>query len=174
MADHQRLEQACSTVSDPIDVLVCNAATFANDAWMAESFSPEVLANAFAINTIAPLIVARALQRNLEAGERRLIVMMSTGNASLEGNIGGTMLGYRLSKSALNQAVRNLAAEWGDRGFTVVALNPGWVKTDMGGPNAEISVDEAAAQILHFIDQIAPAKPLNGRFVNTDGSPLPW
>lgn len=174
MADGGEIEQACSRVSDPLDVLVCSAATFANEAWSADSFTPAALAEAFAINSIAPLIMAKGLQANLEAGSRRLIVMMSTGNASLEGNRTGTMLGYRMSKSALNQAVRNLSAEWRDRGFTIVALNPGWVKTDMGGPNAEISVDEAAAQILDFIEDVSRARPVNGAFVNTDGSPLPW
>jgi NAD(P)-dependent dehydrogenase (short-subunit alcohol dehydrogenase family) len=67
-----------------------------------------------------------------------------------------------------------VAAEWGPDGFTIVALNPGWVKTDMGGPNAEISADEAAAQILDFIDRVSVSNDVNGAFVNTDGSPLPW
>ena len=100
--------------------------------------------------------------------------MMSTGNASLAGNTAGTMLGYRLSKSALNQAVRNLAAEWGAEGFTIAALNPGWVKTDMGGPDAEIAVEEAARQILTFVEEVSTRPDINGAFVNTDGSQLPW
>jgi len=174
MSDHATLTDACSTLADPIDVLICNAATFASRAWTAQSFTDEGLREAFAINTIAPLVMARSLKKNLEAGSRRLIVMMSTGNASLEGNTAGTMLGYRLSKSALNQAVRNLAAEWGSDGFSVVALNPGWVQTDMGGPDATISVDEASTQILNFISEVSAARPISGCFLNTDGSPLPW
>src|SRR5438045_2191150 len=126
MADHTRLEELCLAVADPIDVLICNAATFANGAGTIEGFHPDALSEAFAVNTIAPLIMARTLKENLAAGERRLIAMMSTGNASLQGNTNGTLLGYRLSKTALNQGVRNLAAEWGPEGFTVIALNPGW------------------------------------------------
>ena len=174
MAEHARVAGACASIDGPLDALVCNAATFANGAWTADSFDPEALADAFAVNAIAPMVMAKALKGSLQVGSRRLIVMMSTGNASLSGNTAGTMLGYRLSKSALNQAVRNLAAEWGPEGFTIAALNPGWVKTDMGGPNAEISVEEAARQLLEFVEQVSPRPEMNGAFVNTDGSQLPW
>lgn len=174
MSDHDRLEEACVAYADPIDILICSAATFAVGAGTIDHFHPEALGEAFAVNTIAPLIMGRGLRKNLEAGSRRLIVMMSTGNASLEGNKSGDLLGYRVSKTALNQAVRNLAAEWGAQGFTVAALNPGWVKTDMGGPNAEMTVDEAAVQILNFVHNVSVVEAVNGCFVNTDGSRLPW
>lgn len=174
MADHAGLEQACNAFDEPIDILICSAATFAVGAGTIEHFHPQALGEAFAINTTAPLIMARALRKNLEAGSRRLIVMMSTGNASLEGNKAGDLLGYRVSKTALNQAVRNLAAEWGPQGFTIAALNPGWVKTDMGGPNAQLTVEEAAGQILEFVHKVSVAEEVNGCFVNTDGSRLPW
>jgi NAD(P)-dependent dehydrogenase (short-subunit alcohol dehydrogenase family) len=172
MADATGLGAACATVEESVDVLLCSAATFADGAGTIEHFHPQAMLDAFAVNTVAPLIMARSLKANLEAGTRRLIVMMSTGNASLAGNVTGTLLGYRLSKTALNQAVRNLAAEWD--GFTVVALNPGWVRTDMGGPNAELSVEEAAARIMEFVDRVSLAGAFNGAFVNPDGSPLPW
>ena len=174
MGKATEVEEACSQLSEPIDVLICNAATFAEGAGTIESFHPEAMGEAFAINTTAPLLMARSLRKNFLKGQRRLILMMSTGNASLQGNTTGSLLGYRLSKSALNQAVRNLAAEWAADGFTVVALNPGWVKTDMGGPNAEISAEEAAAKILEFIDRVSLSHQVNGAFVNTDGSVIPW
>ena len=174
MADHRRLAEVCASIDGPLDALVCNAAIFGNGAWTADSFDPAALGEAFAVNTVAPMAMAKALKPNLEAGSRRLIVMMSTGNASLSGNTAGTMLGYRLSKSALNQGVRSLMAEWRPEGFTIAALNPGWVKTDMGGPDAEISVGEAALRILAFVEQVSTRPEINGAFVNTDGSQLPW
>ena len=174
MADHARLAEVCSSITASIDVLICNAATFATGAGTIENFHPQAMNEAFSVNAIAPLLLARGLKRQLELGDRRLIIMMSTGNASLGGNTTGELLGYRLSKTALNQAVRNLAAEWGPQGFTIAALNPGWVKTDMGGPNAEITVAEASSRILDFIDRISLNAPVNGGFLNTDGSPLPW
>ncbi len=174
MADHDALADACARASGPVDALVCSAATFADGAGTIEWFHPDAMQEAFAVNTTAPLIMARSLKKNLEARERRLIVMMSTGNASLQGNTTGSLLGYRLSKTALNQAVRNLAAEWGPQGFTIVALNPGWVKTDMGGPDAELTVEDASAQLLNFIRNVSRSFDVNGCFVNADGSRLPW
>lgn len=174
MSDPHRLEQVCSGIPGPIDVLICSAATFAQGAGTIGQFHPDAMLEAFSVNTIAPLIMARTLKENLRSGKRRLIVLMSTGNASLQGNTSGGLLGYRLSKSALNQAARNLAAEWGAEGFSVVALNPGWVRTDMGGPDAELTVEEASMQILHFIRGVSISTPVNGLFLNSDGSPLPW
>jgi NAD(P)-dependent dehydrogenase (short-subunit alcohol dehydrogenase family) len=173
MAYPGMVQQACAMISEPVDVLFCSAATFGPQAFHLHDFEPEAFAQAFTVNAVSPLVMARALRHNLDAGSKKLIVMMSTGNASLSGNTQGSMLAYRTSKSALNQAVRNLAAEWGPAGLTTIALNPGWVRTEMGGPSAPLSVQDASEQILTFLTQVAtPA--LNGGFVNTDGSPLPW
>lgn len=102
MAKADELAKACAEFADPIDALVCNAATFAQGAGTIEQFHADAMSEAFAINTTAPLLMARGLKKNLAAGQRRLVVMMSTGNASLQGNTTGSLLGYRLSKSALN------------------------------------------------------------------------
>jgi NAD(P)-dependent dehydrogenase (short-subunit alcohol dehydrogenase family) len=159
-------------VSGPLDVLVNSAASFGNKAFRGGDFSPQAFLEALAINTVAPTAIARALKPRLDEGARRLIVMMSTGNASLSGNKTGGMLAYRASKSALNQVVRTLAAEWADGGFTTVALNPGWVRTAMGGNQAPLTPLTAAQNILSFVR--TAGSQLNGCFVNTDGCPLPW
>jgi len=167
---------ACAAMSDqvsgPLDVLVNSAASFGNRAFQGDDFSPQAFLEAMAINTVAPATIARALKPRLAEGDRRLIVMMSTGNASLSGNSSGRMLAYRASKSALNQVVRTLAAEWAEAGFTIVALNPGWVRTTMGGQQAPLTPLIAAHNIVSFIR--TAGGQLNGSFVNTDGSPLPW
>jgi NAD(P)-dependent dehydrogenase (short-subunit alcohol dehydrogenase family) len=173
MADPAGVKAACGRVSGSIDVLICNAATFGSRAFHLHDFDPAAFGEAFSTNVVSPVVMAQSLYPYLDQGGRRLIVMMSTGNASLSGNTEGSMLAYRCSKSALNQAVRNLAAEWGLRGFTTVALNPGWVRTEMGGPNAPLAVEEAARKIYHFVSELA-SPSLNGKFVNTDGSDLPW
>ena len=139
-------------------------ATFANGAGTIEWLHPEAMQEAFDVNVIAPLVMTRSLKANLEAGSRRLVIMMSTGNASLQGNTNGTLLGYRLSKTALNQAARTLAAEWGPQGFSIVALNPGWVRTDMGGPDADLSVDNAADNVLNFVRAVSTSTEVNGLF----------
>jgi NAD(P)-dependent dehydrogenase (short-subunit alcohol dehydrogenase family) len=173
MANSASVQAACEAVQEPLHVLLCNAATFGNDAFHADDFRADAFVEALMVNTVAPALMARCLKPRLLQGERRLIVMMSTGNASLAGNRDGSMLAYRASKSALNQVVRTLAANWQPEGFTTLALNPGWVRTSMGGEHAPLSVDAAAAAIAGFLRDLAgPA--LNGGFVNTDGSALPW
>ncbi len=173
MADHASVAAACEGLDQPLDVLICSAATFGNGAFYCNEFDPAAFKEAFAVNVVAPAVMAQQLQRQLANGARRLIIMMSTGNASLSGNVQGEMMAYRSSKSALNQLVRNLAAEWGAHGFTTVALNPGWVRTDMGGAQAPTSITDASQEILNFVADIANSE-LNGLFINADGGILPW
>lgn len=164
---------ACREIVEPIDTLICSAADFGGDAFHLNAFSVEAFSRAFVTNCISPVLMARELRERLAAGQRRHMIFLSTGNASLSGNREGGMLAYRTSKSALNQAVRNLAAEWGGEGFVAVALNPGWVRTDMGGPNAPMESHEVASEIANFCEAMCSAE-FNGRFCNTDGSDLPW
>ena len=173
MADLNGLTEACSEVPGPVDVLLCNAASFGDLAYHSHDFDHAVFLETLAVNLIAPAVMARELKSALLQSGQGLLAFMSTGNASLGGNTEGTMLAYRTSKSALNQLVRNLAAEWGGEGLTTVALNPGWVRTAMGGENAPTSVEEACGDIFQFLTERANSS-LNGAFVNVDGSPLPW
>lgn len=173
LADINALVEVSRAVTTPLDTLICSAGDFGSDAYLLGQFDNAAFVRTFAVNCIAPAILARELRPRLEEGARRHIVFMSTGNASLGGNTSGEMLAYRTSKSALNQLMRNIAAEWGPQGISTVALNPGWVRTDMGGENAPLSVAEAAGEIYTFCESVM-SEPLNGRFCNTDGSELPW
>jgi NAD(P)-dependent dehydrogenase (short-subunit alcohol dehydrogenase family) len=84
-------------------------------------------------------------------------------------NYGGSYA-YSTSKSALNMITRGLAADL--RGIITVALDPGWVKTDMGGQGAELTVHESASGILKVIDSLTPAD--SGEFLRWDGKYNPW
>lgn len=166
------IERLAASLTEPLDVLINNAATFGSHAFYAHDFDPSAMLEAFAINVVAPALLARELRASLLQGRRKLIVMMSTGNGSLSGNTSGQMLAYRATKSALNQVMRTLAAEWATDGITTVALNPGWVRTDMGGENAPLTPEAAADQIFEFVGTAGPE--VNGVFCNTDKSLLPW
>ncbi|OYU42980.1 MAG: hypothetical protein CFE44_20915 [Burkholderiales bacterium PBB4] len=173
LADINAVVEVGRAIATPLDTLSCSAGDFGSDAYLLGQFDNAAFVRAIAVNCLTPAILARELKPQLKAGTRRHIVFMSTGNASLGGNTSGEMLAYRSSKSALNQVMRNIAAEWGPQGFSAVALNPGWVRTDMGGENAPLSVEEAAAEIHTFCETLLCAN-WNGRFCNTDGSELPW
>lgn len=173
LADINALAEVCRAVATPLDTLISSAGDFGSEAYLLGQFDNAAFIRALAVNCIAPAILARELKPRLEEGARRHIVFMSTGNASLGGNTSGEMLAYRTSKSALNQLMRNIAAEWGPQGYSTVALNPGWVRTDMGGENAPVSIEQAASEIFAFCEDVMDGA-LNGRFCNTDGSELPW
>jgi NAD(P)-dependent dehydrogenase (short-subunit alcohol dehydrogenase family) len=77
-----------------------------------------------------------------------------------------------MSKAALNMAMRSMAAEWGPQGLIVISMHPGWVQTDMGGPQAHLTVAESIAGQRAVIGGLA-AKD-NGRFLQWNGEDHPW
>jgi NAD(P)-dependent dehydrogenase (short-subunit alcohol dehydrogenase family) len=173
LGSNDQIHGAAAAISDPIEILINNAAVFGGRSYHGRDADPEDFATTLQVNVVAPTLLSRLLRPRLLEGSRRLIVMMSTGNASLSGNTGGEMLSYRASKSALNQVTRTLAAEWRTENLSVVALNPGWVRTDMGGPNAPLDVEVAAEEIVDLVTSGDLAE-LSGAFINVNRSPLPW
>lgn len=162
----------------PIDVLVNNAGVgeprgASDDRAGAPlvGLDPDAMVGVYAVNAIAPIRVVQALLPNLERGDRKQIVNVSSELGSIARNNGGWWA-YRASKAALNMLVRNLAIELGPRGYTCIAFHPGWVRTDMGGPQAPLDVADSAADIANLITSLAPA--MNGRFVDRFGVDIPW
>ncbi|MEZ9231966.1 SDR family oxidoreductase [Vibrio amylolyticus] len=126
----------------------------------------------FETNTIAPLKLVEALYPNLLAGEERTIACLSSKVGSMAENTSGGGYIYRSSKAALNSVVKSLSNDLSAVGFKVVALHPGWVKTEMGGPNALIDTDTSATGLINVIEQLTPEK--SGHFLNYDGTSIPW
>ena len=79
---------------------------------------------------------------------------------------------YAMSKAALHMASRLLAAALAEHGATVLALHPGWVRTDMGGDKAPLAPADAVAALLNVLDKATPAQ--NGMFVDGEGKALAW
>jgi NAD(P)-dependent dehydrogenase (short-subunit alcohol dehydrogenase family) len=155
----------------PIDVLVNNAGV-SSEAASIERLTAGELRRVFMINAFAPLLVTRALLPNLRASARRVVFNITSVLGSISRNTGGSSYPYRASKAALNQLTVSLAHELRREGFTCVVAHPGWVRTDMGGPNATISPEQSAAGLLRVIDGLTPAD--SGRFFNYDGTTIPW
>jgi NAD(P)-dependent dehydrogenase (short-subunit alcohol dehydrogenase family) len=173
LRDLAQIDRALGEISGPIDVLVNNAATFGWKSQTFRDFSAQDFLEAFQVNAVAPVYIVQKLEEQLAQGSYKLVVMVSTANASISCNVTTNILAYKSSKSALNQAVRTIAAEWAGSDKTIVALAPGWARTAMGGGYAPLSPDEAAAQILSFIEgRVWEGK--SGLFINPDGSPQPW
>jgi len=100
------------------------------------------------------------------------LVYLSSKMGSIADNSGGGAYVYRSSKTALNQVVKSLSIDLASRGLATAALHPGWVQTDMGGPNALIDTATSVAGLTGVIDRLDVAS--SGRFFNYDGQEIPW
>ena len=125
----------------------------------------------FVINAQAPYKMAEAFVEHVAASEQRRIVSISTGLASIS-DAGGGFYAYRTSKAALNMAMVALASDLRRRRIRVGLLCPGWVRTDMGGPNATLSVEESVHGLRARIAELDDAR--SGTFYSYRGVPKPW
>ena len=156
----------------PIDYLVANAAISPNKKAALGDVDEAEWLEVFRTNAIGPAYLANAFVDAVAASERKVMAFVSTRMTVLRENRAGSYYMYRSSKGALNQVVRNLSLDYGPRGVTVIALHPGFVRTDMGGPSAAI---DAERSVTGLVDVIAGATPAaNGRFFDHTGVELNW
>ena len=155
----------------PIDIFINNAGVGnSNQRFGVVSSKPWV--EVLKVNLIAPLTVTQSIIENIKKSSDKKIYFLSSQLGSIEDNTCGGMYIYRSSKTALNQVVKSLSVDLKPMGITVISLHPGWVKTDMGGPNAPISIDESIKGMMKVID--ATDIRNTGTFLNFDGQGLPW
>ncbi len=158
--------------NDPIDMLINNAGIYGSDKNKFGSVDADSWLQAFQINTIAPLKMVEAFAEQLSMGKRKLVACMSSKMGSMADNGYGSSYIYRSSKAALNAVVKSLSIDLKSRGVTCVALHPGWVKTTMGGPNAEITTQQCVEQLFSHLSKLTVKD--SGRFIDIDGNDIPW
>jgi NAD(P)-dependent dehydrogenase (short-subunit alcohol dehydrogenase family) len=124
------------------------------------------------VNTLGPMRVLEAFTEHLARSERKLAVTITSGMGSIADNTSGGSIAYRSSKAAVNMAMRSAAIDLRERGITCVVVNPGWVRTDMGGPNATLSVEASVTAMRKLIDGLGPAQ--SGKFFNYNGREYAW
>ena len=153
-----------------VDVLINNAGVMGGkqsidemdyDAWL----------DAFQINTIAPFRLATALRPNLIQSPRPRVVTITSQMGALSRNSVG-QYAYRTSKAAANKAMQVMAQELRAQEIVVCPVHPGWVRTDMGGPQADLSVEESANGLVDLISGLSMEH--SGRFWTWDGREHAW
>lgn len=165
----------------PIDVLINSAGTmgagsFAQSGVAFGRFGSSDFADweyVFRVNVIGPMKMAEAFVAHVAASEQRRIVSLSSILGSIEKNQIGGLYAYRASKAALNAIMRSLAIDLGRKyQIRAAAIHPGWVRTDMGGPRADLDAATSVAGMRRVIDGLDAERA--GRFWMYDGSELPW
>jgi NAD(P)-dependent dehydrogenase (short-subunit alcohol dehydrogenase family) len=162
-----------SRSTDRLDVLINNAGRYGEkNALPPERVSLDEMRRTFETNVIGPLRVTRAFLPLLRKGSAKRVVQITSQMGSIANNRSGGSYDYRVSKAALNMMNRNLAHDLGREGFVCIALHPGWVRTDMGGPDAPMDVETSAVGMTETILSLTPDR--NGAFLRYDGKPLPF
>lgn len=156
----------------PIDILINNAGYYGPKGYGFGHTDLNQWRQVFEVNTIAPLKLVESLFPLLEQGTLKKIMCLSSKVGSMTENTSGGGYIYRSSKAALNSVVKSLSNDLSPQGFTVLALHPGWVQTEMGGPNAILPTAESAKGLIEVIDNAKITD--SGCFLDYQGIQLPW
>ncbi len=155
----------------PIDILINNAGVYGPKRQSATESDYEGFMETLRINSVGPLMVAQALRANLLAGHDKKLAVLTSKMGSISDSSGG-VLAYRASKAALNMIMHGVAQDWAKDGIAVAILHPGWVQTDMGGPNALITVAQSVKGLRARIAELNRAN--SGRFLDYQGKEIGW
>ncbi|MEE9162524.1 MAG: SDR family oxidoreductase [Candidatus Neomarinimicrobiota bacterium] len=174
VTDPAAIQSAAATVgglAEGLDILYNNAGVGGGENDLGH-VDGEDLVQTFRVNSVGPLLVSQALLPLLRKGDRPVIAGITSRMGSIDDNGSGGYYAYRASKAALNMVTTSLAVDLSTAGIIAVVLHPGWVRTDMGGKHARISVDKSVKGMLKVVDGLG--KGDSGRFLAWDGEEIPW
>ena len=156
----------------PIDIFINNAGVYGPRNSTFGNVDEENWIPAIKINAIAPILLTQLIIKNIRLGADKKLIYITSKMGSIDDNKGGGAYVYRSSKTALNAVVKSLSVDLENEAMTVALIHPGWVKTDMGGPNALIDKDTSVKGMTEVISNLDISS--TGNFYNYDGSIIPW
>jgi NAD(P)-dependent dehydrogenase (short-subunit alcohol dehydrogenase family) len=157
-----------------LHLLINNAGVLVRDDL--DSFTTDNLIQQFKVNSVGPILTARALLPNLKKSVNEdgssLIVSITSRMGSVADNSSGGYYGYRASKSALNMLHTSLSIDVKQHGIAAILVHPGYIKTDMTNNNGDMGPDESVERMIKVIERADMSK--TGQFFHRDGDILPW
>ena len=157
--------------SSSVDIFINNAGLLQNEVISnLSSFAKKSIETQFKVNTLGPLYLTGYLYSYLKEGSKLVYVTSRMG--SIADNSSGSRYGYRMSKAALNAAVKSIAIDLKDKQVPVCLVHPGWVRTDMTKHSGNIDPESVALQISARIQESSLEN--SGVFFHADGTVLPW
>ena len=173
VTDKKQINNVSHELRDqPIDILINNAGMWAGDKERFGQFTNANLMEQFHCHVFGTMAICEAFLEHLKAGEKKLIVNISSGNGSFGWPKSVGNYPYDTSKAALNFLTKALSNDLKDLGITVVSLTPGYVTTDMSGPNADLEPKESVNGMRSVINGLTPE--LTGSFFRYNGEYMPW
>ncbi len=153
-----------------IDVLINNAGIYPSSSFGDTNY--DAWADGFKVNSMAPLKMAEAFVQQITKSQLKKIATITSKMGSLDDNTSGNSYSYRSSKTAVNMVMKSLSIDLKPYGISVVTLHPGWVQTDMGGPNGLIDAPASVTGLRKVIDGLSLDN--TGRFIAYNGSEIAW
>ncbi len=154
-----------------LDVLINNAGINLNRSLTTNELAWSDLAHHFEVNVGSAFLTSKYLYPLLRVGSQKMILNISSNLGSIELNNGGSMP-YSVSKAGLNMLTKHQSIDYREDDITVVCISPGWVKTDMGGSAAPLTVEESVLQIVRLLDTVMPSQ--SGQFLDLSSNILPY
>ena len=170
IANFSSIDQFAKLLKKPIDILINNAGVYPDSS--VDHVDYKSWLDAFKINTLAAFKMTKAFLPHLKKGQLKKIASLTSKMGSIDDNSGGGEYIYRSSKTALNMVMKSLSIDLKPYDLSVITLHPGWVRTDMGGPNGLIDVDESVAGMKRQIDKLTIRT--SGQFFSYDGKKISW
>ena len=173
VSDEASMREAVALLNDEaIDVFINKAGMYGPRDANFGNVDGLAMAEVLYTNAVAPVLLTQLLIDNVRKGSGKKLVYVSSKMGSIADNGRGGSYIYRSSKTALNSVVKSLALDLAPEGIATATLHPGWVRTDMGGPNGLIDAPESVSGMLNVIDGLSVAN--TGQFFNYDGATIAW
>ena len=169
--DEASIAAAARQLDEPVNVLINNAGIIGPQRQSTLDTDFEGFLDTFRVNTLGPLRVIQAFLPLLKRSKAAKIVTISSRMGSLS-HANSDRIAYRASKAAVNKVMQGLATDLQPDGIVAISVHPGWVRTDMGGSGADISVQESAAGLIRLIDGLTLEE--TGGFFDWSGAKLPF
>lgn len=182
VVDQASIESSYRQISaqvDGLEILINNAGILPGGVDNREanigslgSLDANAMLEVFRVNTISPIIMTQRYADLLRKGVQARVINVSSDAGSIERRQNGCDYSYPASKAALNMMSRCLAGDFHADQVIAVSMHPGWIQTEMGGVRARLTLAEAIPSMVAVIDKLTMAD--SGKFVNWDGSLVPW
>lgn len=166
LSDATSIEKAAKLVDGAVDILINNAGIVGGSRQSLDDIDYDAWMDAFNVMAIGPFRVVKAFLPALEKAQGAKVMSLSSQLAASTWPYGGYYI-YGSAKAAGNRIMQILAIDLKDRGISVGYIHPGYVQTDMGGPEAEITPTESASGIRNVIAGLNPEN--SGRFFKWTG-----